>query len=137
MMKTLIMGLLAGILCGAAGFATAYLIGIKSGLSFPQLSLVSIVLASIVANLVGALIFSKWIRKTGSPRLYYAFLTAIVTILLTINDTMNPPSAKFGEIGHPVHIVVALLSIILIPMWLKQPGIAGETLVAEKNRHHV
>ncbi|HET7616277.1 MAG TPA: hypothetical protein VFK27_04885, partial [Bacillales bacterium] len=124
---TLGIGLLVGILTGLAGTATAYIIGAATGLTFSQLNAFSITLASVVTNIAGALILRKMIQKTSRSTLYYVLLTAGVTLLMTINDLVNPPAAEFGVMAHPVHIVVALLSIWLMPKWLnsKKPKVVN------------
>lgn len=132
MKKSLLIGLYAGILSGAGGIAVAYLLGALTGLWFTQLNWLSIAIASIIPNIIGALLFAKWFQKTSRPTLYYAALTIGVTLLLTINDWANPPAAKFGVVVHPVHVVVALLSIWLVPMWMRRQN---QTFTREISRN--
>ncbi|MGF7086715.1 hypothetical protein JOD24_000544 [Kroppenstedtia sanguinis] len=82
--------------------------------------MISIAVASIIANIAGAMIFVKWFRKTARPSAYYVLLTGGVTLLSSLNVLANPPADKFGVIAQPVHVVVFLLSIWLVPMWLKR-----------------
>ncbi|UOQ44222.1 hypothetical protein MUN89_20590 [Halobacillus salinarum] len=119
MKKTLLTGLYAGVIGAVAALAVTYLLGTATGLWFEQLTWFSIGGAAILANIMGALIFSKFFRKTKRARGYYALLTLGVTLLMTMNDLANPPAVKFGIIAHPVHAVVAVLTIWLVPEWLK------------------
>ncbi|WLD92605.1 hypothetical protein [Alkalihalobacillus sp. AL-G] len=137
MKKSLSVGLMVGILSGLAGIVTAYVIGFSTGLWFDQLTWLSIGLASIVTNFVGALIFVKWLKKTERPRLYYTFLVAIITLVMTLNDIANPPEVDFGIVAHPLHIVVALISIWLVPKWLKQEKIESVQTTIDKNTSDV
>ncbi|WP_188456728.1 hypothetical protein [Virgibacillus oceani] len=118
MKKGLKIGLFVGIIAGVAGILLNILIGASTGLNFEQINPVSILIASIVSNLIGAIIFIKWLQKTGRPALNYIMLTAVVTILLTLMDTISPPAPKFWIMAYPLHLVVALFSIFLIPRWL-------------------
>lgn len=120
MKKSVLIGLYVGLLSGVAAIAIAYLISGLTGLWFSQLNLVSILLASIIPNIIGGIIFTKFFQKTTWPKLNYVLLTAGVTLLLTVFDIANPPAEDFGTVAHPVHIVVALFSMWLVPRWLKQ-----------------
>ncbi|MCJ7842220.1 hypothetical protein MUB24_15200 [Lederbergia sp. NSJ-179] len=131
----LLIGLYVGVISGAAAIATAYLLGAVTGLWFSQLNWISIAVASIIANIAGAMIFVKWFRKTARPSLYYVLLTGGVTLLSSLNVLANPPADKFGVIAQPVHIVVFLLSIWLVPMWLKrgqQAQVSGAAITNKK-----
>ncbi|SDQ80535.1 hypothetical protein [Virgibacillus salinus] len=119
MKRSLKVGCFVGILAGVAGIVTAYLIGMFTALWFDQLTWISIGIASIVTNMAGALIYSGWFQSAKRSRIYYIVLVSGVTLLMTVNDIVNPPSIDFGIVAHPVHIVVALISIWLIPKWLK------------------
>ncbi|MFD2924306.1 hypothetical protein [Halobacillus naozhouensis] len=122
MNKSVLIGLYVGLLSGIAAAATAYLVSALTGLWFSQLNVVSILLASLISNIIGGVIFTKFFQKTSRPKLYYVLLTAGVTLLLTVFDIANPPAENFGIVAHPVHIVVALFSMWLIPRWLKREG---------------
>ncbi|HBZ11655.1 MAG TPA: hypothetical protein DEO65_17620 [Bacillus bacterium] len=135
MRKGLLVGLYAGVISGAAGVATAYLLGAVTGLWFSQLNWISIAVASIIANIAGAMIFVKWLQKTARPSVYYVLLTGGVTLLSSLNVLANPPADKFGVIAQPVHVVVFLLSIWLVPMWLKrrkQTQVSGTSITNNK-----
>lgn len=136
MKKALLVGFYAGLVSGAGGVAAAYFLGAVTGLWFSQLNWISIPIASIVTNIVGALIYAKWFQKTARPRLYYILLTLGITLLSSLNDVANPPEPKFGLVAHPVHVIVALLSIWLVPLWLtrgKQVQIPGNPTPAKKS----
>ncbi|MFS0645174.1 MULTISPECIES: hypothetical protein [Siminovitchia] len=135
MRKGILVGLYAGVISGAAGIAAAYLLGAVTGLWFSQLNWISIAVASIIANIAGAMIFVKWFQKTAKPSLYYVLLAGGVTLLSSLNVWANPPADKFWVIAQPVHVVVFLLSIWLVPMWLKhwkQTQIPGASITNEK-----
>ena len=135
MRKGLLVGLYAGVISGAAGVATAYLLGAVTGLWFSQLNWISIAVASIITNIAGAMIFVKWFQKTARSSVYYVLLAGGVTLLSSLNVWANPPADKFWVIAQPVHVVVFLLSIWLVPMWLKrgkQAQISGTRITNEK-----
>ncbi|MFD2045075.1 hypothetical protein ACFSTA_15430 [Ornithinibacillus salinisoli] len=119
MKRSIIIGCYVGTIAGIAGIMTVYLIGIFTALWFDQLTWISIGMAAIVANIAGALIYTKWFRSTNKPRIYYIILVMGITLLMTVNDVLNPPAMDFGIVAHPLHIVVALFSVWLVPKWLK------------------
>ncbi|MGP4039783.1 hypothetical protein ACTWP4_07765 [Gracilibacillus sp. D59] len=125
MKKSIMIGCFVGMVAGVAGIITAYLIGMFTELWFDQLTWVSIGIAAIVTNMAGAFIYTKWFQATKNPRVYYIILVTGITLLMTVNDIVNPPAMDFGIVAHPVHIVVALLSIWLIPTWLESKKTAS------------
>ncbi|MBM7554512.1 hypothetical protein [Thalassobacillus pellis] len=134
MKKTLLTGMAVGILAGMAALLTEYVVGMTTDLWFEELSPVSILLSCILTNVVGAVIFQKLDQKTTKAKLYYGFVVGAVTLLTTLNTIFNPPQEQFGVAGHPVHIIVALLSIWLVPRWMKKnTSIPQENPTAKAN----
>lgn len=132
-------GTIIGIISGVASIVLNELIGAATGLSFKELNPVSILIASVIANLIGAMIFTKWLRKTAKPALNYFILTSVATILLTLMDSISLPAPKFWVIAYPIHLIVALFSILLIPRWLGNKrkistyAVSGEPISTKRN----
>ncbi|MBM7553586.1 hypothetical protein [Thalassobacillus pellis] len=120
MKRSLSAGFTVGILSGIAALITEFVIGWMTGLWFEELTIISIILSSIITNLAGAMIFKQLDQKTSKATFFYALVVGAVTLILTFNTMANPPQEQFGTVSHPIHIVVALVSIWLIPKWTKK-----------------
>ncbi|WP_430788516.1 hypothetical protein VBD025_01175 [Virgibacillus flavescens] len=131
MKKSVLTGLTVGILAGIAGLVTEYVMEKTTGLSFEELTPVSIMLSCIITNIAGAIIFQKLDKKASRSRFYYGIVVGTVTFFTTLNTIANPPQEQFGVVAHPVHLVVALLSFCLIPSWMKKNNKAQDNSTAK------
>lgn len=120
MKKTGMVGLCVGIFAGIAGIALYYLLIAITGFSFKQLNPVSIMIASIVSNLIGALIYAKLRQTTARPGVYYAVIAIGFALLLSLMDWAYPPEPQISDIASPIHAIVVTISIILIPNQLRK-----------------
>ncbi|WP_028610064.1 hypothetical protein [Paenibacillus harenae] len=120
MKKSWITGLYVGLIAGIAGIALYYFLSAVTGLKFNQLNPVSIMMASIATNLIGAFIFTKLRQKTARPGAYYALIAIGFALLLSLMDWAYPPEPHIGDISNPIHAIVVTISIVLIPRWLQK-----------------
>jgi hypothetical protein len=72
---------------------------------------------SIAVNIVGALIYTKLIKQTTRPRLFYAIITVSAALLLSIYDWAFPAESDIAGVANTLHAFVASLSIAWIPSW--------------------
>ncbi|MBB6671924.1 DUF6069 family protein [Cohnella nanjingensis] len=120
MKRTWSVGLLAGLISGVVSIGLYYLLIAVTGFHFKQLNPVSILIASVVSNLVGAFIYVKLREKTARPRLHYTWIAIGFALLLTLMDWAYPPEPHIGDISAPIHAIVVSISIILIPNRLRR-----------------
>lgn len=120
-MKTsLKVGLGVGIVAGIAAIILYYVLCNLLDLTFEQLNPVSILIASVIVNLIGALIYTKLHQKTARPRLYYGLITVGVALLISWYDWAYPPEPQIVDVANPIHALVASLSIAWIPAWINK-----------------
>ena len=112
--------LLAGLVSGMAGAALANVVAMAlqavTGLSFPELNVVSITLAALVANLIGSGVYYAFTRSTPRPATLFAILAVVLATLDSLLVTLVPPHPGFGTIANPLHYVVAFTAIVLMPL---------------------
>ncbi|MGP4081491.1 hypothetical protein ACTWQL_16415 [Pseudalkalibacillus sp. R45] len=120
-MKTILMtGLGIGIVSGIAAILLYEVLCYLLGVTFEQLNPVSIMIASVIVNMIGAMIYSSLKKKTSSPRMYYAMITIGVALFLSWMDWAYPPEPGIAGVANPIHALVASLSIAWIPVWVNK-----------------
>jgi peptidoglycan/LPS O-acetylase OafA/YrhL len=117
--KFLVAGLIAGIIAAViANIVYAIYSGV-SGYSFTEVNIFSITLASIIPNLIGGLIYYALTRRTRQPNLLYAIIVIGFGILSAIPQFISPMYPHFAEATAPLHLIVAVVSVLVIPTWVK------------------
>lgn len=111
-------GLGVGIISGVVCIILFYVLCGLLDLQFIQLNPVSIMVASVVVNVIGALIYNKLRYTTSRPRIYYGMITVGVALLLSLYDWANPSETDIAGVANTLHALVASLSIAWIPTWL-------------------
>jgi prepilin signal peptidase PulO-like enzyme (type II secretory pathway) len=120
-MKTILkVGFGAGLVSGGLCVLLYYVLCGLLDLQFVQLNPVSIMIVSVVVNVIGALIYSKILSATSSPRLFYGLITISVALTLSIYDWAYPAEPDIAGIANTLHAFVASLSIAWIPTWLNK-----------------
>lgn len=120
MKKTLKVGLGVGLISGIAGIALFYLLTAIIGFHFKQLNPVSIMVVAIIVNCIGAFLYAQFIRKSSKPNVLYAIIAIGVALLLSLFDWAYPPEPHIGDVSNPIHTIVVSISIVLIPVLLKE-----------------
>ncbi|SDJ16984.1 hypothetical protein [Alteribacillus bidgolensis] len=108
-------GFMAGIVAAILANIGNLLLGSLTGQSYPQLNLMSITLSSLVTNLIGSMVYFGFTRHTKHPFMNYSVLALVVATLDSVFVAVNPPVPGFSNIANPLHYVVAVTSILLIP----------------------
>ncbi|WP_221567828.1 hypothetical protein [Alkalihalobacillus sp. TS-13] len=120
-MKTILTtGLGVGVVSGIAAILLYEVLCHLLGVTFEQLNPTSIMIASIIVNIIGAIIYSSLKKKTSSPRMYYAMITIGVALFLSWMDWAYPPEPGIADVANPIHAIVATLSIAWIPIWINK-----------------
>ncbi|WP_090728131.1 hypothetical protein [Paenibacillus sp. PDC88] len=107
-------GFLSGIMCIILYYVLCALLDLR----FEQLNPFSIMIASIVVNLIGAFIYNKIQDRTSKPRFYYGLVTVLGALLLSLYDWAYPSEPNIAGIANTLHALTASLSIAWIPTWL-------------------
>lgn len=113
--KALLAGLLSGVAAAILGTLALFIMQALTGDHFAELTPVSITLISLFTNLLGGLAFYLLARFTGRPTLFFALLALVLATLDTIMVAANPLYPGFAMVATPLHYVVALVAILLIP----------------------
>lgn len=109
-------GLITGILCIILYLILSWLLDVR----FIQLNPVSIMVASVVVNVIGALIYTKIRDTTSRPRLFYGLITVGAALMLSLYDWAYPSEPDITGIANTLHAFVASLSIAWIPTFLNK-----------------
>ncbi|GAA0361131.1 hypothetical protein [Bacillus horti] len=118
--KTLIAGSLAGIISVIVSNLLAWGIMSANDYQFEMLNGFSITLSAFFVNLIGAFIFRFIQKKSKRAIMYYAILSVVMAILMSINTSTNPMEPNIAAVANPLHYLVAILSLVLIPLFMKR-----------------
>ncbi|GIO45058.1 hypothetical protein [Paenibacillus apis] len=122
--RTLIAGSAAGVISAIAANLLAWGIIAANDFEFEMLNGVSITLSAFFANVIGALIYRVWLKKSSRVVIYYAILSLAMAVLMTVNTASNPMEPHIGAVANPLHFAVALLSLVLIPKFMQRAAAA-------------
>ncbi len=111
----LLAGLGTGVVAVMLAVLAAQLIQRGTGQRYAELSAFSIAFAALFTNVLGGGAYALLVRRTARPVLYYAILALTLATLDTIMVTANPPHDGFATLATPLHYIVAVTSIILVP----------------------
>jgi hypothetical protein len=113
--KTLLGGVIAGLIAAIVSVLAANVLSHITGYSFKELTLTSITVASIMTNLIGSLIFYYLTKKSRGAVLIYTILAILMATLDSLLAALNPPGKGFGTLAIPIHYIVAIISILIVP----------------------
>jgi membrane-bound ClpP family serine protease len=115
----------AGLIAGVVGAVIANIYnaiyqGI-SGQTYPELTVFTIIFASLIPGLLGSLIYYWLSRSTRQPRLIFTVVGLVFTVLSVVPNFVSPmdPAPGFASASTPLHFIVALSALILIPTLVK------------------
>lgn len=104
-------GLVSGVLCIILYYVLCGLLDLR----FVQLNPVSILIASVIVNVIGAWIYSKILSATSRPRLFYGLITVSAALALSLYDWAYPAEPDIAGVANTLHALTASLSIAWIP----------------------
>lgn len=113
-------GLYAGLIAGIAAVLLYFLLIALTGYRFVQLNPATILVVSVLVNLIGAAFYAWLRRKTVRPGLHYAWIAIAFGTLLSLLDWAYPPEPHVGDIAAPIHALVVGISVSLIPNRLRR-----------------
>jgi uncharacterized membrane protein YjjP (DUF1212 family) len=119
---------------GVTGNLIAAAISSVTADAYPELNPIPIALVSVVASLIGGVMFYGLALRVRNPRLAFALVALIVASLASTCVLVVAP-AGFAKIAIPTHFVVALVAIAVIPRLALAPrrdGLEGHRLRSER-----
>jgi len=110
---------LAGVIAGAVGAllgnVALIILTRQFGQSFDQLNWFSISRASMISCMIAAFVYSALARWSKRPVVWFVVLGLAVAVLDSVMVSLHPPEAGFDRIANPLHFVVAISALVLIP----------------------
>jgi len=122
--RTLIAGSAAGVISAIVSNLLAWGIIAANDFEFEMLNGFSITLSAFFANVIGAFIYRVLQKRSSRAVIYYAILSLVMAVLMTVNTVSNPMEPHIGAVANPLHFAVALLSLVLIPKFMQRAAVA-------------
>jgi hypothetical protein len=113
--RCLLAGLFSGIVAAVLANLSAAAISRVSELRFEELNFVSIAIASVGSNLIGSLFFYGFARWTTRPVLWFVVAALAAATADSVVTILRPPHPDFGKLANPLHYIVAMTAVILLP----------------------
>ncbi len=113
--RCLLAGLFSGIVAAILANLSAAAISRVSELRFAELNLLSISIASVASNLIGSLFFYGFARWTTRPVLWFVVAALAAATADSVVTILRPPHPDFGKLANPLHYIVAMTAVILLP----------------------
>jgi len=111
--------ILAALIAGAAAalLANLTLLVLSRHLnqSSEALNAYSVTRAAAVASMLGGVVYAALLRVTRHALLWFISVGVAVTVLDSILVAQHPPEPGIARLANPLHGVVALTALILIP----------------------
>jgi hypothetical protein len=111
---------LAGLNAGALATLLANLANLilsrQFNQSYDQLNWVSISRASMISCVLGAFVYAALLRWTNRPLLWFVLISLAVALLDSFFVSKYPPVAGIARIANPLHFVVAITALVVIPI---------------------
>ena len=108
-------GLLAGMAAAILANLAHALLSQATGLRFRELNFLSITRASLIACVLGGLVFYAAARWTKHPVAWFAVAGLLVTTADSLFVMLHPPQPGFDRLANPLHFIVGLITIVLLP----------------------
>ena len=108
-------GLAAGVVSSIIGNLYHALYVSVTGNTFPELSLFSITLASLIPSVLGGFVYYALTRVTRYARTIFTVLGLTLAILSIIPQFLQPLYPSFGWVIAPLHLIAGLTAVVLIP----------------------
>lgn len=112
--------LLAGVAAGAASallaVPLAWLLQRAVGSRFAELAPAHLTQACVVSALVGAIAYDALVRRAPRPAGAFTVVAFAVAVLYSLVVALNPPQPGFAAVAAPLHLLVAAVTALLLPM---------------------
>ncbi len=115
-------GLLAGLIGGLIASVYYYIYQAISGRSYAELNILTIMLTALLVNVVGSLVYYGLVRYTQrNPTSIFRAVGLIFGIMSALPNFLAPPNLTpgFAWAASPMHLIVALSCLLIVPRWLQ------------------
>ena len=113
--RVVLAGLIAGAVGAVLGNVAVLILSRQFGQSFEQLNWFSVSRASMISCMIAAFVYSGLARWSKRPVVWFAAMGLAIAALDSVMVTLHPPEAGFDRIANPLHFVVAISALVLIP----------------------
>src|SRR5258706_565079 len=113
--RCVLAGLIAGALAALLANLANAVLERQFKQSYNELTWVSISRAAMISCVLGAFVYAGLLRWTKHARLWFVVLGLAVTILDSVLVVMYAPVPGIARVANPLHFVVAITALVLIP----------------------
>ena len=106
-------GASAGAVAAAAGAVAHLVVVAMTGREYPELSVLSVVLVSLLALTVGGLVYALMAARLRRPQLAFGVLVVVAVAAETAAASTREGGFLFD--ATVLHVVVAAIAVVLIP----------------------
>jgi hypothetical protein len=85
---------------------------------------IQIAVSTTLTTVIGGIIYAQLVGRVSWATTFYRILVAAVAVFLSVPLALFPLHPGFAVLTIPMHVTVAISSIVLIP-WLMSPGRSG------------
>ncbi len=120
--RYLLAGLIAGLVGGIISVVYGLIFQAVSGNSYAELAFYTILPFAIVISIIGALAYYGLNRFSRNPLPIFwgvGLGFAILSIVPNFTSPVNP-TPGFAAASSPMHLIVALVCLIIVPMTVKR-----------------
>ena len=113
--RAVLAGVIAGVVAAVLANVTALILSRQFGQSFDQLNWFSISRASMISSVIAAFVYSGLAHWTNRPAVWFAALGLAIALIDSLLVSRHPPEAGFDRVANPLHFIVAISALVLIP----------------------
>ena len=113
--RAVLAGLIAGAVGALLGNVAVLILSRQFGQSFEQLNWFSVSRASMISCMIAAFVYSGLTRWSKRPAVWFAVMGLAIAAIDSVMVTLHPPEAGFDRIANPLHFIVAISALVLIP----------------------
>lgn len=111
--------ILAAFVSGAAGAVAALVVWLLFGAPIGQppyeIGAAPIVMATLIPNVLGGVLYFALTRWTGAAPTIYTIIVLAVATLWTIGTSVNPDLSSLAVLLGVLHYAVAVAAILIVP----------------------
>lgn len=114
--RCILAGLIAGAVSALLANLAALVLSRQLNQTVDDLNWLSISRAAMVSCVAGGFVYAGLARWTKRPAIWFAIVGLAVAAVDSVLVAMHPSSASFARLANPLHFVVAITAIIIIPL---------------------
>lgn len=120
--RYLVGGLIAGLTSAVVSIIYNYIYQAATGNSYAELNIGTILVIALLTSLIGGMAYYGLTRLTRQPLpIFWAVGLIFATLSVIPNFVIPPnPAPGFATASSPMHFIVALACLIIVPFWVKR-----------------